>query len=96
MQRLRKLFAPRDMTQGPPWKSILGFALPMLIGNVAQQLYASTDSVVVGRYVGDNALASVGSSGPILMFMIALFIGISTGAGILVSQTYGARLLKCR
>ncbi len=91
MQRLRKLFAPRDMTQGPPWKSILGFALPMLIGNVAQQLYASTDSVVVGRYVGDNALASVGSSGPILMFMIALFIGISTGAGILVSQTYGAR-----
>lgn len=91
MQKLRVLFSPRDMTKGAPWKRILEFALPMLIGNIAQQLYASTDSVVVGRYVGDNALASVGSSWPILMFMIALFIGISTGVGILVSQTFGAK-----
>ncbi|HOQ64054.1 MAG TPA: MATE family efflux transporter, partial [Clostridia bacterium] len=70
---------------------ILGFAVPMLIGNIAQQLYASTDSAVVGQYVGDNALASVGSAGPIITFMIALFVGISTGAGILVSQAFGAR-----
>ncbi|MGI6695810.1 MAG: MATE family efflux transporter [Christensenellales bacterium] len=91
MQRLRAIFSPRDMTVGAPWKRILEFALPMLVGNVAQQLYASTDSAVVGRYVGDNALASVGSTGPILMFMIALFVGISTGAGILVSQAFGAR-----
>jgi putative MATE family efflux protein len=91
MQRLRAIFSPRDMTVGAPWKRILEFALPMLVGNIAQQLYASTDSAVVGRYVGDNALASVGSTGPILMFMIALFVGISTGAGILVSQAFGAR-----
>ncbi len=79
------------MTVGAPWKRILEFAVPMLIGNIAQQLYASTDSVIVGQYVGDHALASVGSTGPILMFMIALFIGISTGAGILVSQAFGAK-----
>lgn len=63
----------------------------MLVGNIAQQLYASTDSAVVGQYVGDHALGSVGSAGPILMFMIALFVGISTGAGILVSQAFGAK-----
>ncbi len=91
MQKLRKLFTPRNMTVGAPWKRILEFAVPMLIGNIAQQLYASTDSVIVGQYVGDHALASVGSTGPILMFMIALFIGISTGAGILVSQAFGAK-----
>lgn len=91
MQKLRKLFAPRNMTVGAPWKRILEFAVPMLIGNIAQQLYASTDSVIVGQYVGDHALASVGSTWPILMFMIALFIGISTGAGILVSQAFGAK-----
>ena len=91
MQRLRAIFSPRDMTQGTPWKRIVEFAFPMLVGNIAQQLYASTDAVVVGRYVGDHALASVGSAGPILMFMIALFVGISTGAGILVSQAFGAK-----
>lgn len=91
MQRIRAIFSPRDMTVGTPWKRILEFAFPMLVGNIAQQLYASTDSVVVGQYVGDHALASVGSAGPILMFMIALFVGISTGAGILVSQAFGAK-----
>ena len=91
MRRLRAIFSPRDMTVGSPWKRILEFAFPMLVGNIAQQLYASTDSAVVGRYVGDHALGSVGSAGPILMFMIALFVGISNGAGILVSQAFGAR-----
>ena len=91
MQRVKTWFAPRNMTTGAPWQRILGFAVPMLIGNIAQQLYASTDSAVVGQYVGDNALASVGSAGPIITFMIALFVGISTGAGILVSQAFGAR-----
>ena len=71
MQKLKVLFAPRNMTVGAPWKRILEFAIPMLIGNIAQQLYSSTDSVVVGQYVGDHALAAVGSTGPILMFMIA-------------------------
>lgn len=97
MQRLKQLFAPRNMTSGAPWRRILEFAIPMLIGNFAQQLYAATDSVVVGRFMeqgggeGVRALASVGSSGPVLMFMLALFVGISTGAGILVSQYFGAK-----
>ncbi len=91
MQGIKKLFAPRDMTQGRPWKRILEFAIPMLIGNFVQQIYNATDAAVVGRYVGDNALSAVGAAHPILMFLLALFIGIATGAGILVSQHFGAR-----
>ena len=88
---LRSLFAPTDMTQGTPWKSILTFTIPMIIGNIAQQLYNTVDSIVVGKYIGDNALAAVGSAGPILNLLLVLFIGISAGAGIMVSQYFGAR-----
>lgn len=87
----KKLFAPTDMTVGAPWKSILMFTLPMLIGNIAQQLYSTVDSVVVGKYVGDNALAAVGSALPILNMLLVLFIGISAGASIMVSQYFGAQ-----
>ena len=78
------------MTQGPPWQRIMEFAVPMLIGNLAQQLYNTADSIVVGKYVGDDALAAVGSASPILNLLLALFVGISTGAGIVVSQYFGA------
>lgn len=91
MKFLEKLFAPVDMTIGRPWEKILLFTLPMLLGNIAQQLYNTVDSVVVGKYVGDNALAAVGSAGPILNLLIVLFVGISMGAGIMVSQYFGAR-----
>ena len=91
MELVKKLFAPVDMTEGAPWKKIVLFTLPMLVGNIAQQLYNTVDSVVVGNYVGDNALAAVGSAGPILNLLIVLFVGISVGAGIMVSQYYGAR-----
>ena len=91
MERLKKLFAPVDMTVGKPWQDILLFTVPMLIGNIAQQLYNTVDSVVVGNYVGDNALAAVGSAGPILNLLIVLFVGISVGASIMVSQYFGAR-----
>ncbi len=87
----KKLFAPTDMTIGAPWKSILIFTLPMLIGNIAQQLYNTVDSIVVGRYIGDNALAAVGSAAPILNMLLVLFIGISAGANIMVSQYFGAK-----
>ncbi|MBE6115173.1 MAG: MATE family efflux transporter [Erysipelotrichaceae bacterium] len=87
----KKLFAPTDMTVGTPWKSIVAFSIPMLIGNIAQQLYSTVDSIVVGLYVGDNALAAVGSATPILNLLLVLFIGISTGASIMVSQYYGAK-----
>lgn len=89
--KLKKLFAPIDMTTGKPGKQIVAFAIPMLIGNIAQQLYNTADSIIVGRYVGDNALAAVGSAGPILNLLLVLFVGISVGAGIMVSQYFGAR-----
>lgn len=88
---IRQLFSARDMTQGAPWQRILEFSVPMLLGNIAQQLYNTADSVIVGKYVGDNALAAVGSASPILNLLLALFVGISTGAGIVISQAYGAR-----
>lgn len=88
---LNKLFAAQDMTVGPPWKRITEFAVPMLIGNLAQQLYSTVDTIVVGKYVGDLALSAVGSAGPILNLMLALFVGVATGAGIVVSQYYGAK-----
>ncbi len=88
---LKKLFSPTDMTVGAPWKSILVFTLPMLIGNIAQQLYSTVDSIVVGKYIGDNALAAVGSAMPILNLLLVLFIGISAGASIMVSQFFGAK-----
>ena len=91
MQLLHKLFAPVDMTTGEPWKKIVLFTIPMLLGNIAQQLYNTVDSIIVGNYVGDNALAAVGSAGPIFNMVIVLFVGISVGAGIMVSQYFGAK-----
>ncbi len=88
--KLGKLFAPTDMTVGTPWKNIVAFTLPMVIGNIAQQLYATVDSIVVGRYKGDNALAAVGSATPILNLLLVLFIGISAGASIMTAQYFGA------
>lgn len=91
METLKRLFGPVDMTKGAPWKQISLFTVPMLLGNIAQQLYNTVDSVVVGNYVGDNALAAVGSAAPIVNLLIVLFIGISMGATIMVSQYFGAR-----
>ena len=88
---LKQLFSAKDMTMGSPWKRIMEFSIPMLLGNVAQQLYNTADSIIVGMYVGDNALAAVGSASPILNLLLALFVGIATGAGIVVSQSYGAK-----
>jgi len=91
MSKLAELFSPKDMTEGTPWKRIVEFAIPMLIGNIAQQFYNTADSIVVGKYIGDNALAAVGSSGPILTLLFVFLIGIATGAGIMVSQYFGAK-----
>ena len=91
MASLKEMFSPRDMSEGLPWKRIVEFSVPMLLGNIAQQLYNTVDSIVVGRYVGDNALAAVGSAGPIMNLLLVFFVGISTGAGILVSQYFGAK-----
>ena len=113
MFSLKSLFAPVDMTVGTPWKGIVKFTLPMLIGNIAQQLYNTVDSIVVSHYItdsaevlaanagnpefvkaGDRALAAVGSCLPMLNMLLALFIGISAGASIMVSQYFGAKNRK--
>ncbi|MGO1370090.1 MAG: MATE family efflux transporter [Senegalia sp. (in: firmicutes)] len=91
MQSLKEKFAPKDLTEGTPWKRIVEFAVPMLIGNIAQQLYNTADSIIVGRYIGDNALAAVGSASPILNLLLVLFVGISVGASIMVAQYFGAK-----
>ncbi|MCI5648609.1 MAG: MATE family efflux transporter [Fusicatenibacter sp.] len=89
--KVKEFFAPSDMTEGKPWEKIVIFTIPMLIGNIAQQLYNTVDSIVIGKYVGDNALAAVGSASPILNLLLVLFVGISVGAGVMVSQYFGAR-----
>ncbi|MEG0513445.1 MAG: MATE family efflux transporter [Clostridia bacterium] len=91
MQTLQKLFAPRDLTEGSPMMGIALFAIPLLLGNLAQQLYNTVDAIVVGQYIGDAALGAVGLAGPVLNLMIVLFMGISTGATIVVSQYFGAK-----
>lgn len=88
---IKKFFQPTDMTTGTPWKSILIFSIPMIIGNIAQQLYSTVDSIIVGHYEGDNALAAVGSTMPILNMLLVLFIGISAGVSIMVAQYFGAK-----
>ncbi|MBQ8326974.1 MAG: MATE family efflux transporter [Lachnospiraceae bacterium] len=91
MNVIKRFFEPIDMTQGTPWKGIVMFSIPLLVGNIAQQLYNTVDSIVVGHYEGDNALAAVGSAGPLLNLLLVLFVGISAGVGIMVSQYFGAR-----
>lgn len=81
----------RDMTQGSIWKQLLLFSLPLMAGNLFQQLYNTVDSIVVGNFVGKEALAAVGSVGPICNSLIGFFMGLSTGAGVVISQYYGAK-----
>ena len=78
------------MTTGDPVKHILLFAIPALIGNLFQQIYNIADSVIVGRFVGANALAAVGATASITFLFFALCNGIGSGGGIIVSQYYGA------
>lgn len=81
----------QDMTTGKPTKKILLFALPMLLGNIFQQVYNLVDTIVVGRFVGPNALAAVGSSFTMMTFITSVIIGLCMGAGVLISQLYGAK-----
>lgn len=88
---LPKKKGQRDMTEGVIWKQILAFALPILLSNVIQRLYNAVDSIVVGRFVGHEALAAVGSNNSIINVFVSLFLGISVGAGVVVAQYYGAK-----
>jgi len=90
-KRIKDFFAVQDMTAGRPMDKLIQFSLPLLIGNLAQQLYNTVDSIVVGKYIGDTALAAVGTAGPILNLLLVLFMGIATGASIMASQHFGAK-----
>ena len=92
----RQLFTPKskkdvDMTQGNITRHIISFALPLLIGNVFQQLYNTVDTWVVGNFVSNEAFSAVGTVGPIINMLIGFFMGLSSGAGVVISQYYGAR-----
>lgn len=78
------------MTEGVIWKQLLLFSFPLLIGNLFQQLYNTVDSIVVGNFIGSQALAAVGSSNSLINLIIGMFMGIATGAGVIISQYYGA------
>ena len=80
-----------DMTQGTIWKQLIYFAFPLLIGNLFQQLYNTVDSVVVGNFVSTEALAAVGSVTPIINMLVGFFSGLATGAGVVISQFFGAK-----
>ena len=77
------------MTEGVIWKELLLFSIPLLLGNLFQQLYNAVDSVVVGNYIGAQALAAVGSSAPVINLLISFFMGLAVGAGVIISRYFG-------
>lgn len=79
------------MTHGNIAKQLIVFAIPLLVGNLFQQLYNTVDSIVVGNFIGDQALAAVNSSGPIIDMLVSFFMGLSLGAGVLISNYFGAQ-----
>ena len=84
----------KDLTEGKEGQLILRFTIPMLIGNVFQQLYNVVDSIVIGRFLGNEALAAVGASFPLIFTLISLVIGLTTGGTVIISQYFGARRLE--
>lgn len=81
----------RDLTQGKIGKSILLFSIPMILGNLLQQFYNIVDTYIVGKYIGSNALAAVGSSYTLMTFLTSIIIGLCMGSGILFSMYFGAK-----
>lgn len=94
MTAIRNLIRPRrdvDMTEGSIIRHLITFAFPLLIGNIFQQLYNTVDTWVVGNYVSNEAFSAVGTVGPIINMLIGFFLGLSSGAGVVISQYYGAK-----
>lgn len=80
-----------DLTEGSIYKKLLLFALPILVGQVFQQLYNTIDSLIVGHFLGDQALAAVSSSGSLIFMMVGFFQGVALGAGVIIAKEFGAR-----
>ncbi|MCL2602981.1 MAG: MATE family efflux transporter [Defluviitaleaceae bacterium] len=91
MHRFKAMMSSVDMTEGKPWRKLLAFTLPLLIGNAFQQLYGLVDAIMLGNWVGVHALAAVTSTIPIMFIMMVFLIGIAMGAGVMVSQYFGAK-----
>lgn len=82
------------MTEGPIGRQIIMFALPLLLGNIFQQLYNTVDAMIVGRYVGTQALAAVGSAGSVVHLIVSLLMGVTMGASVVIANHYGARNIE--
>ena len=82
------------MTQGPIWKRITYFALPIFLGNLFQQMYNTADSLIVGNFLGKNALAAVSSTGSLIFMLIGFLSGIAIGAGVVISRYFGGNKLE--
>ncbi len=79
------------LTEGSIWRKMVAFALPLFFGNLFQQLYNTADSLIVGNFLGSNALAAVSSSGSLIFLLVGFFNGIAMGAGVVIARYYGAR-----
>ncbi len=91
MNTAQKTKETTRMTEGTIWKQITAFALPIFLGNLFQQLYNTADSLIVGNFLGSNALAAVSSSGNLIFLMVGFFNGIAMGAGVVIARYYGAK-----
>ena len=91
LSKFKSIFQGQDLTVGNTFRCLIMFSIPLLIGNIAQLLYNTVDSIVIGKYVGDAALAALGSATPILTLFLVVFMAIGAGVCILVSQYFGAR-----
>ena len=79
------------LLEGPIWKGIVSFAIPIFLGNLFQQLYNTVDSLIVGKFLGSEALAAVTSSGSLIFLMVGFFNGVAMGAGVVISKYFGAK-----
>lgn len=83
-----------NLTEGSIWRKILFFALPILLGQIFQQLYNTFDSLIVGKFLGDQALAAVSSSGSLIFMLVGFFQGVAMGAAVIIAKEYGAKNYK--
>lgn len=93
-RRLAGVNPGNDLTEGSIYKKLLLFALPILVGQIFQQLYNTIDSLIVGHFLGDQALAAVSSSGSLIFMMVGFFQGVALGAGVIIAKEFGARNYK--
>lgn len=85
-----------DMTKGSPLKLLIQFSIPILIGNLFQQVYTLADRIIVGRFVGDTAFSAIGATSALSMLFMSMCMGAAIGTGVVVSQYFGAGMRKAQ